>query len=98
MVFALIAGTLLGLSRLDVIFAAMILVAALVCKIVFDVKWDRVPLTGSVSSFAAYSRNLERAGESTDQAWISYTLQLLVFGTLIGMAAYGLVRYFAPST
>lgn len=95
MIFALIVGIILGVSGLGTPLAILILAASLAAKAVVDVLWERVPYLGGVSPFVVYCRNLERAGEPIGQAWISYAMQLLVFGALLGMAAYALVRYFA---
>ena len=93
MIFALSVGILLGISNLGTPAAMLTLALALAGKVVVDLKWDRVPFLERVSPYVIYYRNLERAGESTDQAWISYVMQLLFFGALLGAAAYALVRY-----
>jgi hypothetical protein len=35
-----------------------------------------------------YRYNLTQKGETTDYAWISYSLQLMVFGLAVGLATY----------
>ncbi|MBI4203536.1 MAG: hypothetical protein HY527_00805 [Betaproteobacteria bacterium] len=47
-----------------------------------------------ISPCVVYCHNLARAGEPLEQAWISYTMQLVGFGALLGVAAYAAVRYF----
>lgn len=93
MLFSLGVGILLGVSNLGTPAAMVVLAAALVGKVVFDIRWDRVPVLGRVSPYVIYYHNLQRAGEPVDQAWISYALQLLLFGAVLGTVAHGLVRY-----
>lgn len=93
MIFALGVGILLGISNLETPAAIFILVAALASKVVLDLKWDRVPVLGRVSPYVVYCHNLERAGEQVEHAWISYAIQLVLFGAVLGAAACGLVRY-----
>lgn len=87
MIFGIFIGIILGLRGVDTPVAMLILVAALGIKVVVDVKWDRLPYFGAVSPYVVYRYNLERAGERTRHAWISYALQLLVFGGLLGGTA-----------
>jgi hypothetical protein len=93
MVFALIIGTILGFSGFKTPLALFILAAALAAKVVVDVRWDRLPFFGLTSPFVMYCHNLARAGEPLEQAWLSYAMQLFVFGALLGVAAYAVVRY-----
>ena len=94
MLFALIVGTLLGFSGFKAPFAVLLLAAALAVKVLVDVRWRRVPLIGSVSPYVTYCHNLARAGEPIRQARLSYTMQVFLFGGLLGGAAYALVRSF----
>ena len=94
MIFALIVGLILGFKAVETPMALVLLLGALAVKLLVDLRWDRMPLIGLVSPFVVYCRNLERAGESVVHAWITYALQLIVFGMLAGMAAYGAMRYF----
>lgn len=87
-------GAVLGFSGLPVHWALLVLAAAIPVKVLFDVKWDHVPVIDRVSPYIVYCHNLSRAGERIDYAWISYGIQLFVFGMLLGSAAFGLVRYF----
>lgn len=91
MLFAVFVGLMLGLRSVDIPLALFALTAALGAKLVVDVKWDRVPFFGVVSPYVVYVRNLERAGESPHHAWISYGLQLFVFGGLAGGTTYAVV-------
>lgn len=93
MIFSLGIGILLGTSNLATPAAMLVLAAALAGKVVFDIKWERAPVLGHVSPYVIYYHNLKRAGEPVEQAWISYAIQLLLFGAVLGAAAYGLVRY-----
>jgi hypothetical protein len=94
MIFAFVVGLTLGFKAVDIPMALMFLFGALAAKLIVDVRWERMPLIGLVSPFIVYCHNLERAGEPVTHAWITYALQLLVFGMLAGMATYALVRYF----
>lgn len=93
MIFSLGMGILLGISNLATPAAMLVLAVALAGKVVFDIKWERVPVLGHVSPYVIYYHNLKQTGEPVEQAWISYALQLLLFGAALGTAAYGLVRY-----
>jgi hypothetical protein len=94
MIFALIVGLILGFKAVEIPMALVLLLGALAVKLLVDLRWDRMPLIGLVSPFVIYCRNLKRMGESVVHAWITYALQLIVFGMLAGMAAYGVMRYF----
>lgn len=91
MIFAIFVGVVLGLRGVETPMAVVILAAALGAKVVFDVKWERVPYFGAVSPYVVYRQNLQRTGERTDHAWISYAIQLLFFGGLLGGTAYAVV-------
>jgi len=86
---------MLGLSGLKAPAAVAVLAICLIGKAVIDIRWNRVPLLGRISPFVVYCQNLSLSGESTDQAHISYTLQLIVFGLALGAAAYSAVRFIA---
>jgi len=94
MLFAILVGVILGLRGVATPMALAILAAAIGIKIMVDVKWERLPYFGALSPYVVYRHNLERAGERTDYAWISYGLQLLVFGGLLGGTAYVVVSLF----
>ena len=93
MIFAVIVGAILGFSGLAAPVALLILAGSLAAKVVIDLRWDRVPIIGRVSPYVVYCHNLSQAGEPIEQAWISYAMQLFIFGGLLGGAAYALVRY-----
>jgi len=95
MIFSVFIGILLGLSGLRAPAAIGILAICLVAKAVIDIRWDRMPLLRRVSPFIVYCHNLSLSGESTEQAHITYTLQLIFFGSLLGSGAYAVVRFFA---
>lgn len=95
MIFAALVGVMLGFSKLSTPFALFILAAALAAKVVVDLRWERMPFFGSVSPYIVYCQNLERSGESVDQAWLSYAMQHFFFGGLIGAGVFALVRAFA---
>lgn len=94
MIFAALIGVMLGMSKLSSPVALLLLAVALCAKVVIDLRWDRTPIVGTLSPYIAYCRNLQRAGESIDQAWLSYAMQLLFFGGLIGAGLFSLVRAF----
>jgi hypothetical protein len=94
MLFALIIGVLLGFSGFKTPLAILILAVSLAAKVAVDVRWRRVPLVGSVSPYVVYCHNLARAGEPIGHARLSYTMQVFLFGGLLGGAAYALVRTF----
>lgn len=94
MVFAAFVGFILGLRSIELPLAIVVLVAALFAKAYVDVRYERVPLFAVVSPYVLYCRNLEHAGERTDFAWISYVMQLFVFGGIAGGVIYAIVMYF----
>lgn len=92
MIFAALVGFILGASKVGTPFAFLILACALGIKVVIDLRWERAPIFGTRSPYINYCHNLERAGESTEQAWLSYAMQLFFFGGLIGAGAFTLMR------
>lgn len=92
MLFAAFVGFVLGASKVATPFALLILACALGAKIVVDLRWDRAPLVGTRSPYLEYCENLERAGESIEQAWLSYAMQLFFFGGLLGAGAFAVMR------
>ena len=90
MIFAFVAGIILGVQHSDFAFAAGVIAGVLAAKAAIDVIWDRMPLLGLISPFVVYRYNLTQKGETTDHAWISYSLQMLVFGSALGLATYAL--------
>lgn len=93
MFFAALVGMVLGLGQLSTPLALLILAGAVGAKAVVDLRWHRTPLIGTLSPYIKYCENLERAGESIEQAWLSYAMQLLFFGSLIGTAFFFLMRW-----
>lgn len=97
MIFSIAVGAVLGFSGLAMPWALLVLAASLAVKVLVDVKWDHVPITGRVSPYVVYCYNLAQAGERVEFAWVSYGIQLFVFGMLLGGAAFALVRYLVSS-
>lgn len=93
MIFAALVGFILGASKVATPFALLILACALGIKVVIDLRWEHAPFFGTRSPYITYCHNLERAGESTDQAWLSYAMQLFFFGGLLGAGAFALMRW-----
>jgi hypothetical protein len=93
MLFALGVGILLGVSNMGTLSAIMLLAVMLMGKVVIDIKYERIPVLDRVSPFVIYCHKLDEAGETVDQAWISYGMQLLLFGAVLGVAAFTVVRY-----
>jgi hypothetical protein len=90
MIFAFVAGIMLGVQHSDLASAAGVIAVVLVAKAAIDVIWDKVPVLGLISPFVVYRYNLTQKGETTDHAWISYSLQLIVLGLALGLATYAL--------
>ena len=98
MVFAFVAGIILGMQHNGLAHAAVVIAAVLAVKTTIDVIWDKVPILGLISPFVVYRYNLAQKGETTDHAWVSYTLQMMVFGMALGLATYALSYFvFTPS-
>jgi hypothetical protein len=93
MLFALGVGILLGVSNMGTLSAIMLLAVMLMGKVVIDIKYERIPVLDRVSPFVIYCHKLDEAGETVEQAWISYGMQLLLFGAVLGVAAFNVVRY-----
>jgi hypothetical protein len=93
MLFALGVGILLGVSNMGTLSAIMLLAVMLMGKVVIDIKYERIPVLDRVSPFVIYCHKLDEAGETVDQAWISYGMQLLLFGAVLGVAAFTVVGY-----
>jgi len=90
MIFAFVAGIMLGMEHSGPGLAAGVIAGIMAVKAAIDVIWDKVPLLGLISPYVVYRYNLTQKGETTDHAWVSYSLQLVVFGTALGLATYGL--------
>ena len=90
MIFAFVAGIILGVEHSELPVAAAVIAGVMMVKAAIDVIWDRVPVLGLISPFVVYRYNLTQKGEPIDHAWISYSLQLLVFGLALGLATYAL--------
>ena len=93
MIFAFVAGIILGVEHSEWPAAAAVIAGVLVVKTAIDVIWDRVPLLGLISPFVVYRHNLAQKGEPTDYAWISYALQAMVFGMAVGLATYAFFHF-----
>jgi hypothetical protein len=93
MIFAFVAGIMLGVEHSELPLAAGVIAGVLVAKAAIDVIWDRLPLLGLISPFVVYRYNLTQKGETTDYAWISYSLQMMVFGMAVGLATYALFYF-----
>jgi ABC-type nitrate/sulfonate/bicarbonate transport system permease component len=89
-----VIGAALGLAGVGTPAALVGLAVALAAKIVVDVTWQRLPVVGWPTAYAVYCYNLAQRGELTEHAWLSYVLQLLGFGLVVGWAAYALLKYF----
>jgi len=93
MLFALILGAILGFVPLSTPAAFAVLAVALVLKAFLDVRFEKMPLFNSPSPFLLYCHNLAERGEQTNFAWISYALQLIVFGLIFGGALLAFARF-----
>ena len=81
---------MLGVQHSELPLAAGVIAGVMAAKAAIDVTWDKVPLLGLISPFVVYRYNLAQKGEPTDYAWISYALQMMVFGMAVGLATYAL--------
>jgi hypothetical protein len=98
MIFAFVAGIILGTQHSELTHAAGVIAAVIAVKTAIDVVWDKVPFLGLISPFVVYRHNLTQKGEATDYAWVSYALQMMVFGMALGLATYALFFFvFTPS-
>lgn len=93
MFFSALIGMMLGLGQLSAPVALLVLALAISAKIVVDLRWHKTPVIGTTSPYIKYCENLERAGESIEQAWLSYAIQLFFFGGIIGTAFFVLMRW-----
>ena len=98
MIFAFVAGIILGIQHSELTLAAGVIAAVMAVKTAIDVTWDKVPIVGLISPFVVYRYNLTQKGEPTTHAWVSYGLQMMVFGMGLGLATYALFFFvFTPS-
>lgn len=93
MLFALFLGAILGFTPLPVPAAFLVLLTALGLKALVDVRYEKLPFFDSPSPFLLYCHNLAERGEQTGYAWISYTLQLVVFGMIFGGGLLAFARF-----
>ena len=93
MFFSALIGMILGLGQWSAPVALFVLALAIGAKIVMDLRWHKTPVIGTTSPYIKYCENLERAGESIEQAWLSYAMQLFVFGNILGIGAFALMRW-----
>jgi hypothetical protein len=93
MLFALLLGAILGFVPIPTPVAFLVLLIALAVKALLDVRYEKMPFFNSPSPFLLYCHNLVEAGEETGHAWLSYVLQLMVFGMVFGGALLGFARF-----
>jgi hypothetical protein len=97
MIFALIVGAILGFMPLDAYVAFAVLAAVLALKAFIDIRFERLPYIDQPSPFLLYCHNLDQQGETTEFAWISYSLQLIAFGMIFGGALLAFGRFLRSS-
>ena len=95
MIFAFVTGIVLGIQHIEPVSAAVVIATVIAVKTAIDVIWDKVPFLGLISPFVVYCYNLTQKGEATNHAWISYALQMMVFGMALGLATYALFYFVA---
>jgi len=93
MLFALLTGAILGFMPMPAPAAFVALAALLGLKVLIDVRYEKMPFLNSPSPFLMYCHNLAERGEETGYAWISYALQLFVFGMVFGGGLLAFARY-----
>ncbi|MDP1674719.1 MAG: hypothetical protein Q8L65_16590 [Burkholderiales bacterium] len=93
MLFALFTGAVIGFIPLPTSAAFLLLLVLLSLKAMIDVRFEKMPLFNSPSPFLLYCHNLAERGEDTGYAWISYVLQLIVFGMIFGGALLAFGRF-----
>ena len=93
MLFALLAGAILGFMPMSTSAAFLVLLVLLSLKAMIDVRYEKMPLFNSTSPFLMYCHNLAERGEETGYAWISYALQLIAFGMIFGGGLLAFARY-----
>jgi hypothetical protein len=85
---------MLGAQHTEWPVAVAVIAAVIVAKTAIDVIWDKMPLFGLISPFVVYRYNLTQKGEPVDHAWISYSLQMVVFGMAVGLVTYAFFHHF----
>lgn len=93
MLFGLLLGAILGFVPLPTPVAFIVLAVALVVKAAVDVRFEKLPLFDSPSPFLLYCHNLAERGEETGYAWISYSMQLVIFGLIFGGGLLAFARF-----
>ncbi|MDH4149250.1 MAG: hypothetical protein OEW79_01605 [Betaproteobacteria bacterium] len=97
MLFALILGAILGFVPLETPVAFLVLAVVLALKAFIDVRFEKLPYINQPSPFLLYCHNLAESGEPTGFAWISYSLQLFVFGMIFGGGLLAFARFLRTS-
>lgn len=82
---------------LNAFVAFVVLAAALALKAFIDIRFEKLPYIDQPSPFLLYCHNLDQKGEATGFAWISYALQLFVFGMIFGGALLAFGRFLRSS-
>lgn len=93
MIWAGMVGLVIGSAGAPPL-AALATVAALVgLKGLAEIAFAKSPITGSESPYALYVENLRATGSVPSVPWAGYLLQMMLFGTAIGMVVYGLFHF-----
>ncbi len=91
MLLVIALGAFLGYLALAPVWALPILLAALIAKGIFEVRYSHLIVFNRPSPFLHYCKNLMERDEEISHAAFSYLLQLVIFGLLAGGGMYALV-------
>jgi hypothetical protein len=92
MIWAVLLGFILAAGGAPAPIAVGALVAGVAMKGLAEIALPRSPLTGAESPYLLYVRQLRETGDAPAVPWFGYLLQMVAFGTILGMAAYGAWR------
>lgn len=89
MIYAFLVGAVLGANHVEPAFAAPILVTLVALKGGSEILTKESWFTRAPSPYIGYVQKLKNLGSVPARPWISYFVQTMAFGTLIGAVAYG---------
>ena len=93
MSFVIALGAFLGFIGLEPVRALLAIAVVLVAKGFFDVQYCHLELFKRPSPFLHYCKNLMDRNEDVSGAALTYLLQWVLFGMLVGGGMYALVSY-----
>lgn len=92
MIYGLFVGIIMGVGNAPVAMTLLTIPALLSVKAGYEILMRKSWLTGDDSDYVLYVREIEKTETAPARLWVSYTVQLLLFGSLVGYAAFFAAR------